>query len=158
MKKWTRINGLSTALSSLLLFITVTAFPVGHTNYGEATPYKGRLTKVYVNGEKTPPAETVISYATVRDGYISIRMPRRKIGKMPGTVGVEAHHLRLNPNGTFDQTVTKAVKVKIMGTSSYNARVSGRLSGNTLTYTVSTIKARYMLVPIHVAVDFKGQR
>lgn len=124
----------------------------------ETTAYKGKLTRVYVDGEKTPPNETVVSYVTVQGGYFSIRMPRRKIGKMPGSVGIEANRLMLHPNGTFDQTVSKAVKVKIVGTTSYKARVSGRLSGNSLTYTVETIKARYMLVPIRVVITFKGQR
>lgn len=140
--------------AALCLGVTCHLHATGGT---ETTAYKGRLTRVYVNGEKTPPTETVVSYATVQGGYVSIRMPRRKIGKMPGSVGIDANRLRLRPNGTFDQMVPKAVKVKIMGTSSYNARVSGCLSGTTLVYTVETVKARYMLVPIRVTVGFKGQ-
>lgn len=159
MNKRTLHNSLKAALSLLFLLAGISiALAADKTNGGETVAYKGKLTRVYVNSEKTPPAETVVSYATVQDGHISIRLPRRKIGKMPGAVGIEANRLRLEPDGTFDQTVANAVKVKIMGTSSYNARVSGRLSAGVLTYTVSTIKARYMLVPIQVTVSFKGKR
>ena len=67
--------------------------------------YTGSLTKVYMNGDKSPvsPIETVVT--SNGDGTYNFHIDAFKVGKMPGTITVDAKNIESDPQATIELPV-----------------------------------------------------
>lgn len=120
--------------------------------------YTGSLTKVYMNGDKSPvsPIETVVS--SNGDGTYNFHIDAFQVGKMPGTITVDAEKIKItSANSSFTATCTKAVKLKIFGfiPANYTAYVTGSVENGKLVYTL-TVNAEYSNAPFTAIVTFEG--
>lgn len=120
--------------------------------------YTGKLSKVYMNGDKSPvsPIETVVS--SNGDGTYNFHIDAFQVGKMPGTITVDANDIRIpSANSTFTTTCTNAVNLKILGfiPAKYTANVTGSIEDGKLVYTL-TVNAEYSNAPFTAIVTFEG--
>ncbi len=120
--------------------------------------YTGSLTKVYMNGDKSPvsPIETVVT--SNGDGTYNFHIDAFQVGKMPGTITVDAKNIEISSaNSTFTATCTNAVNLKIFGfiPAKYTAYVTGSIENGKLIYTL-TVNAEYSSAPFTAIVTFEG--
>ncbi|MCP3895246.1 MAG: hypothetical protein GY706_11540 [Bacteroides sp.] len=122
--------------------------------------YNGSLTRVYMNGEKSPVPNVTTKLKKNADGTISLRIDPFKVGKMPGEISINAKSINVDSRGSFNTTVSEAVifKLLLFKPTRFTAQISGTVSGNTLTYSVTTIDASYLLVPFTAIVEFTGNK
>lgn len=122
--------------------------------------YYGTLTRVYMNGEKTT-GQSVTAYVEDNgDGTINLSLGSFQVGSMPGSIAVQADNITVNSDGSFNvPTADNAVILKILGiTSKFDASIVGQLNGNSLTFTVNTINAKYLGVSFEAIVTFEGSK
>lgn len=120
--------------------------------------YTGSLTKVYMNGDKSPvsPIETVVT--SNGDGTYNFHIDAFKVGKMPGTITVDAKNIEISSaNSAFAATCANAVNLKIFGfiPAYYTANVTGSIENGKLIYTL-TVNAEYSNAPFTAIVTFEG--
>lgn len=119
--------------------------------------YKGALTYVYMNGEKDPYSPIEAELTVNANGTINIYVDAFQIGKMPGTITINAQNISV-ADGAFNQDVDKAIlfKMPLVKTKEFNANVNGSQTGNDLKFTVSSIDATYLGVAFNAIVTFEG--
>lgn len=120
--------------------------------------YTGSLTKVYMNGDKSPvsPIETAVS--SNGDGTYNFHIDAFQVGKMPGTITVDANDIEIpSANCSFTATCTNAVNLNIFGfiPAYYTANVTGSIENGKLIYTL-TVNAEYSNAPFTAIVTFEG--
>lgn len=146
-----------------ILFIAIMIFSVALTISAQQAvngDYAGKFTRIYMNGEKSVPTESIIAVVSQTKSLITLKIAPFKIGKMPGTVEVTAENIVLNSDGTFNQVVANGIKMEIKGfmKAEYNAMVTGTLINNVLTYTITSRDASFMGKPFSAIVGFKGMK
>lgn len=120
--------------------------------------YSGRLSKVYMNGDKSPVENIETTVSENSDGTFNLHIDAFKVGKMPGTIKVDAQNVKIPTDGTsFSQNCTKAVNLTILGfiPANYDALIEGSLVNGKLTYTL-TVNAEYSNAPFTAIVTFTG--
>lgn len=120
--------------------------------------YTGELSKVYMNGDKSPvsPIETVVT--SNGDGTYNFHIDAFQVGKMPGTITVDAKNIKISSaNCSFTATCTNAVNLTIFGLipANYTANVTGTIENGKLVYTL-TVNAEYSNAPFTAIVTFEG--
>lgn len=120
--------------------------------------YTGKLSKVYMNGDKSPvsPIETVVT--SNGDGTYNFHIDAFQVGKMPGTITVDAKKINIpSANCSFTATCTKAVKLTLLNIipAKYTANVTGSIENGKLIYTL-TVNAEYSNAPFTAIVTFEG--
>lgn len=149
----TAIAGNSSASASVNSVASVSAVSYAGT-------YNGTLTRVYMNGEKTTGQSVTATVEDNSDGTINLYLNSFKAGSMPGTIAVEAYNVTVNSDGSFNMpTAANSVILTILGAeSTYDASVVGQFNGNSLTFTVTTIDAKYLFVDFTAIVTFEGSK
>lgn len=123
-----------------------------------AGTYNGDLTKVYMNTDKDPVSGVTSTVTENTSGTINIHMDAFQIGSMPGTITIDANNIAVNSDGTFAQTCTRAVTLRILGIPTrYNAYVDGSIVNGELTYTI-TVNSEYSGALFTAIVTFKGNK
>lgn len=123
-----------------------------------AGTYNGDLTKVYMNTDKNPVSGVSATVTENASGTINIHMDAFQIGSMPGTITIDANNIAVNSDGTFAQTCTRAVTLRIIGIPTrYNAYVEGSIVNGELTYTV-TVNSEYSGAAFTAIVTFEGNK
>lgn len=119
--------------------------------------YKGALTYVYMNGEKDPYSPIEAELTVNANGTINIYVDAFQIGKMPGTITIDAKNIAVT-DGAFNQDVEKAILLKLPLTSKkeFKANVTGSQTGTDFTFTVTSIDATYLGIKFDAVVTFKG--
>lgn len=121
-----------------------------------AGDYVGKLTRVYMNGEKTPTEDEVITTIDGVSNSYSLSFENLQIGNMPGSIIVKASNLPLE-NDSFTSSCT--VKLIILGsTNTYTGTITGTYDAATkrLKYTVDCTGKYLLVVNFHAIVDFEG--
>ena len=121
-----------------------------------AGDYVGKLTRVYMNEEKTPTEEEVITTINGVSNSYSLSIENLQIGNMPGSITVKASNLPLE-NGSFTSSCT--VQLTILGnTKTYTGTITGTYDAATkkLKYTVDCTGKYLLVVNFHAIVDFEG--
>lgn len=123
-----------------------------------AGTYNGDLTKVYMNTDKDPVSGVTSTVTENTSGTINIHMDAFQIGSIPGTITIDANNIAVNSDGTFAQTCTRAVTLRILGIPTrYNAYVDGSIVNGELTYTI-TVNSEYSGALFTAIVTFKGNK
>lgn len=123
-----------------------------------AGTYNGDLTKVYMNTDKDPVSGVTSTVTENTSGTINIHMDAFQIGSMSGTITIDANNIAVNSDGTFAQTCTRAVTLRILGIPTrYNAYVDGSIVNGELTYTI-TVNSEYSGALFTAIVTFKGNK
>lgn len=121
--------------------------------------YTGNFMRIYMNGDKPVPTEQFTTTVSPSNSLISLHMDAFQIGNMPGTIEINITNIVLNSDGSFNQTVYNAIKLTIFGKeTTYNAVVSGTVSNNVLTYTITSLNAFYLGLPFKAIVGFQGTK
>ena len=122
-----------------------------------AGDYVGKLTRVYMNKEKTPTDDEVITTVNGLSNSYSLSIEDLQIGNMPGSITVNASNLPLE-NGSFDASCTIILTV-LGSTNTYTGKITGTYDAatNTLKYTVDCIGKYLLFVGFHAIVDFEGK-
>lgn len=123
-----------------------------------AGTYNGDLTKVYMNTDKDPVSGVSSTVTENASGTINIHIDAFQIGSMPGTITIDANNIAVNSDGSFTQSCTRAVTLRILGIAKrYNAYVEGSIVNGELTYTI-TVDSEYSGAAFTAIVTFKGNR
>lgn len=123
-----------------------------------AGTYNGDLTKVYMNTDKNPVSGVTSTVTENTSGTVNIHIDAFQIGSMPGTITIDANNIAVNSDGTFAQTCTRAVTLRIIGVAKrYNAYVEGKFENGELTYTI-TVDSEYSGAAFTAIVTFKGNK
>lgn len=123
-----------------------------------AGTYNGDLTKVYMNTDKKPVSGITSTVTENASGTINIHIDAFQIGSMPGTITIDANNIAVNSDGSFAQSCTRAVTLRILGISKrYNAYVEGSIVNGELTYTI-TVNSEYSGAAFTAIVTFKGNK
>lgn len=119
--------------------------------------YKGALTYVFMNGEKDPYSPIEAELTVNANGTINIYVDAFQIGKMPGTITIDAKNIAVT-DGTFNQDVDKAIllKMPLVSKKEFKANVNGSQTGNDFKFTVSSIDATYLGIKFNAVVTFEG--
>lgn len=119
--------------------------------------YKGALTYVYMNGDKDPYSPIEAELTVNANGTINLYVDAFKIGKMPGTITIDAQKITVT-DGSFKQDIDKAIlfKMPLIPKKEFKANVDGSQTGNDLKFTVSSIDATYLGVSFKAVVTFEG--
>lgn len=137
----------------------------GHVFAGEAneaenksattsTDYTGTLA-VDMNGKTSSISPFVTKITENPDGTVNIFVPEFKVGKMPGTIKIDAKNVK--SDGT-ENSYPQAVILKILGfPRTYDAKISATRSGNSISYSV-TVDATYLGFPFTAIVTFTGTK
>ncbi|ADV43825.1 calycin-like domain-containing protein [Bacteroides helcogenes] len=122
--------------------------------------YNGSLIRVYMNGEKNPVSGINTIVTDNGDGTVNLLINAFQVGKMPGTITVDAKNVAVDENGHFDMPkMAKIVILRILGIPSrFNANLNGDFSGNSLTFSVETVGAKYLGIGFEAAVTFQGTK
>ncbi len=121
--------------------------------------YVGKFTRVYMRGEKSLPEQNFTTTVSQNNSLISLHIAPFRIGRMPGTIEVNANNIVLRKDGSFEQIVEKGIKLEILWkTKEYKAKLTGTLKNNVLTYTIESVDARFWGFPFTAIVGFKGTR
>lgn len=121
--------------------------------------YIGNFTHIHMNGDKPVPTGQFTTTVSPSNSLISLHMDAFQIGNMPGTIEINITNIVLNSDGSFNQTVYNAIKLTIFGKeTTYNAVVSGTVSNNVLTYTITSLNAFYLGLPFKAIVGFQGTK
>lgn len=137
--------------------IAMVAMPSKVMAANVAGDYVGKLTRVYMNEEKTPTDDEVITTVDGVSNSYSLSIEDLQIGNMPGSITVNASNLPLE-NGSFDASCTG--KLTVLGsTNTYTGKITGTYdaSTNTLKYTVDCTGKYLLVVGFHAIVDFEGK-
>lgn len=137
--------------------IAMVAMPSKVMAANVAGDYVGKLTRVYMNEEKTPTGEEVITTIEGASNSYTLAIENLQIGNMPGSITVNASNLPLE-NGSFDAPCT--VKLTVLGgTNTYTGTISGTYdaANNELKYTVDCSGKYLLVVNFHAIVDFEGK-
>lgn len=119
--------------------------------------YLGKFTRIYMNGEKSVPDNSVITNVLHPNSLISLHIDPFQLGKMPGSIELDATNIKINPDGSFNQTVYNAIKLTILRkVSNFNAVVTGNIKNNVLTYKIESLNAFYLGFSFTAIVEFQG--
>ena len=131
---------------------------------GDRVAYSGTLTRVYMNGEKAS-GQAVTAFVTkTSDQTYTIELQEFKAGKMPGTIQVIAEDVSVSADGSFNMSsMQNIIILKLFGFSKtkrfFNADLSGTItSDGQLTFTVTSVNAKYFGIPFKAIVTFKGHQ
>ncbi len=145
-----------TILMMVFAIIAMVAMPSKVMAADVAGDYVGKLTRVYMNGEKTPTEDEVVTTIEGESNSYSLSVENLQIGNMPGSITVYANGLPLK-NGTFTSSCT--VKLTVLGgTNTYTGTLTGSYNAatKTLTYNVDCTGKYLFVVNFHAIVDFEG--
>ena len=145
-----------TILMMVFAIIAMVAMPSKVMAADVAGDYVGKLTRVYMNEEKTPTEEEVITTINGVSNSYSLSIENLQIGNMPGSITVKASNLPLE-NGSFTSSCT--VQLTILGnTNTYTGTITGTYDAATkkLKYTVDCTGKYLLVVNFHAIVDFEG--
>lgn len=117
----------------------------------------GTLTRVYMNGEKQTGQEVTATVTDNGNGTIDLTLEKFKVGSMPGYISVEAYEIPVSSGNFNVPIVYDAVKLKIIGTSSFDASVVGTYKDGSLSFTVQTVDAKYLGIPFEAIVSFQSK-
>ena len=122
--------------------------------------YVGKFTRVYMRGEKSLPEQNFTTTVSQNNSLISLHIAPFKIGRMPGSIEVNANDIVLKEDGSFEQIVKKGISfnIPIILNAFYTAKVTGTLKNNVLTYTIESVDATFWGFPFTAIVGFKGTR
>lgn len=143
-----------------MFIMSLTALQLNAANVGEKVAYPGTLTKVYMNGDKDA-GQTVTAYATLKaNGNYKIELQEFQVGKMPGTIQVVADDVEVDDNGNFNMSeMDEIVILRLLGISKnyFNADLEGKIESGQLTFTVTTVDAKYLGASFKAVVTFKSK-
>lgn len=124
---------------------------------GQTIICKGKLTRVFINKEKTPVEEVTVYVKKIVDGIYNIELAEFQKGRMPGKIKVVANNVVLKEDGSFNIPNMKGIIcLKIAKENKYNANFRGILkSGQKLKFTLESVDANFFGVPIKVIIDFE---
>lgn len=123
-----------------------------------AGTYYGDLTKVYMNSDKDPVSGVSSSVVVNSTGTINISMDEFSVGNMPGTIAISANNISVNEDGSFSQTCSRCVTLKILGIPTrYDALVEGTIKNDQLVYTI-TVNSEYSGAAFTAIVTFEGSK
>lgn len=121
--------------------------------------YVGKFTRVYMRGEKSLPEQNFTTTVSQNNSLISLHIAPFKIGRMPGTIEVNANDIVLRKDGSFEQIVEEGIKLEVFWrTKEYTAKVTGTFNNNVLIYTIESVDATFWGVSFTAIVGFKGTR
>ena len=121
--------------------------------------YVGKFTRVYMRGEKSLPEQNFTTTVSQNNSLISLHRAPFRIGKMLGTIEVNANNIVLRKDGSFEQMVEKGIKLEVLWTTKeYKAKLTGTLKNNVLTYTIESVDATFFGISFTAIVGFKGTR
>lgn len=128
---------------------------------GQRIPCPGKLTRVYMNGEKTV-GQSVTAYLTkTSEGVYTVELGEFQVGSMPGSIQILAPNVNVASDGSFNMpAMNKIVVLRLFGlsisTKKFNANLSGNLlSDGKLKFTVETVNAKYLGIPFTAIVTFE---
>lgn len=123
-----------------------------------AGSYYGDLTKVYMNSDKSPVSGVTSKVVVNSTGTINITMDEFSIGNMPGTIAISANNITVNVDGSFSQTCSRCVTLRILGIPTrYDANIQGSIENGHLVYTI-TVNSQYSGAPFTAIVTFEGSK
>ena len=146
-----------TILMMVFAIVAMVAMPSKVMAANVAGDYVGKLTRVYMNKEKTPTDDEVITTVNGLSNSYSLSIEDLQIGNMPGSITVNASNLPLE-NGSFNASCT--VKLTVLGiTNIYTGKITGTYDAatTTLKYTVDCTGQSLLFVGFHAIVDFEGK-
>ena len=139
-------------------------YAANEAHVGDRVAYSGTLTRVYMNGEKAS-GQAVPAFVTKTSAQTyTIELQEFKAGKMPGTIQVIAEDVSVSADGSFNMSsMQNIIILKLFGfskaKSSFNADLSGTItSDGQLTFTVTSVNAKYFGIPFKAIVTFKGHQ
>jgi len=139
-------------------------YAANEAHVGDRVAYSGTLTRVYMNGEKVS-GQAVKAFVTKTSEHTyTIELQEFKAGKMPGTIQVIAKDVSVSADGSFNMPSMQNIivlKLFVLFTtkSSFNADLSGTItSDGQLTFTVTSVNAKYFGIPFKAIFPFKGHR
>ena len=139
-------------------------YAANESHVGDRVAYSGTLTRVYMNGEKAS-GQAVKAFVTkISEHTYTIELQEFKAGKMPGTIQVIAKDVSVSADGSFNMSsMQNTIILKLFGfskaKSSFNADLSGAItSDGRLTFTVTSVNAKYFGIPFKAIVTFKGHQ
>lgn len=142
-----------------LVMAIMLAFPAKAITTGSIEgEYIGKLTYVYMNGEKTPSDEAVITEVEDDGGSYSLYVTGLQIGNMPGTIDINASNLAIN-TGAFSGNCSVTLTIG-SSPSAFSGTINGSYDATTgkLTYTVDC-DARYLsIINFKTKVTFEGYK
>ena len=133
------------------------ASSIATTSNEEVIVYDGGIDSVRMNGElKNPIKNLATSISTNTDGTINLNLPPFKVGKMPGSIAIDAKGIKVDDKGEFNAMVKKSMLFKMLFETKYDTKIVGRIVADTLVYSVATIDAKYVGVGIDTKMQFLG--
>ena len=110
-----------------------------------------------MNGDKDPYSPIEAELTVNANGTINLYVDAFKIGKMPGTITIDAQKITVT-DGSFKQDIDKAIlfKMPLISKKEFKANVDGSQTRNDLKFTVSSIDATYLGVSFKAVVTFEG--
>ena len=123
----------------------------------ETKEISGILTRVYMNGEKQTGQEVTATVTDNGNRTIDLTLEKFKVGSMPGYISAEAYDIPIKLGNFNVPVVYDAVKLKIIGTSSFDASVVGTYNDGNLNFTVHTVDAKYLGIPFEAIVTFQSK-
>lgn len=145
-----------TILMMVFVIVAMVAMPSKVMAANVAGDYVGKLTRVYMNKEKTPTDDEVITTVDGLSNSYSLSIEDLQIGNMPGSITVNASNLPLE-NGSFTSSCT--VQLTILGnTNTYTGTITGTYDAatKTLKYSVDCTGKYLLVANFHAIVDFEG--
>ncbi|MCD7898592.1 MAG: calycin-like domain-containing protein [Bacteroides sp.] len=129
-----------------------------------AGSYVGTLDKVVMNGASKNPLENVTAKVTANsDGTFNLQITAFQVGKMPGSIAVDAKNIKLNADNSFRQDVDKAVIFTMLEIStSYKATgVTGKFTptadGYTFSFALDTVGTVLGIDAVNASIHFTGK-
>ena len=139
-------------------------YAANEAHVGDRVAYSGTLTRVYMNGEKAS-GQAVKAFVTKTSEHTyTIELQEFKAGKMPGTIQVIAKDVSVSADGSFNMpSMQNIIMLKLFvlfkTKSSFNASLSGTItSDGRLTFTVTSVNAKYFGIPFKALVPLKGHK
>lgn len=120
--------------------------------------YIGKLTYVYMNGEKTPSDDEVITTVEDDGSSYSLYVSGLQIGNMPGKIDIDASNLAIS-TGSFSGTCTVTLTIGSNG-SDFAGTINGSYDASTgkLVYTVDCDAKYLSIINFKTKVTFEGYR
>lgn len=143
----------------LSIFFTNNIYAYKEGDNGEKITCKGKLTRVYMNGEKTAGQPVTAIITKKADGVYTVELKEFKVGKMPGSISVLANNVTIAQDGTFNMpSMNKIIILRLFNLydKKFDANLFGKLkNGEKLHFTVESVNATFWGIPFKAIATFE---
>jgi hypothetical protein len=143
----------------LSIFFTNNIYAYKEGDNGEKITCKGKLTRVYMNGEKTAGQPVTAIITKKADGVYTVELKEFKVGKMPGSISVLANNVTIAQDGTFNMpSMNKIIILRLFNLydKKFDANLYGRLkNGEKLYFTIESVNATFWGIPFKAIATFE---